>query len=108
MRPRSHRSRYRPSGDCDEQRSIRNRLGWIDSLAGFRSRLTDAVVFADSGDSGTAVRLRYVERAQALGDYRSLVDIGRRVVRVQLDDIESGLRHLFDAMRSALTRGRVT
>lgn len=49
-----------------------------------------------------------LQRAQALGDYRALVDKGRRVVRVHLDDVESGLRHLTDAMQSALTRAQVT
>jgi hypothetical protein len=50
-----------------------------------------------------------LQRAQALGDYRALVDKGRRVVRVHVDvDVESGIRHLTDAMRSALPRAAAT
>jgi hypothetical protein len=49
-----------------------------------------------------------LQRAQALGDYRTLVDTGRRVVRIHLNDVESGLWHLTDAMQSALTRAAAT
>jgi hypothetical protein len=50
-----------------------------------------------------------LQRAQALGDYRALVDKGKRVVRVHLHvDVKSGLRDLTDAMQSALPRAAST
>jgi hypothetical protein len=56
---------------------------------------------------GQPVRLGTLQQAQAFGDYRALVDKGRRVVRIHLHaDVESGIRDLTDAMQSALPRGR--
>ncbi len=41
-----------------------------------------------------------LQRAQALGDFRSLNDHGRRVIRIHLgDDIEKGLRTLIDKIK---------
>jgi len=35
------------SGDPEEQKSIRRRLGWLDSVEGFRQRTADVTAFAD-------------------------------------------------------------
>jgi hypothetical protein len=46
-----------------------------------------------------------LQRAQALGDYRALVDKGRRVLRVHLrGEVEPAVRHLSTALQSALPR----
>jgi len=46
-----------------------------------------------------------LQRAQALGDYRALVEKGRRVLRVHLRrEIEAAVRRLATALQSALTR----
>jgi hypothetical protein len=46
-----------------------------------------------------------LQRAQALGDYRALVDQGRRILRVHLrGEIEAALRRLSVSLESAPTR----
>ena len=44
-----------------------------------------------------------LHRAEALGDYRALVDKQRRVLRAHVrGDVEAGIQHLTDCVRSAL------
>jgi hypothetical protein len=46
-----------------------------------------------------------LQRAQALGDHRALVEKGRRVLRVHLrGDLERALRHLSECVQSTVTR----
>jgi len=53
---------------------------------------------------GEAYGFGTLQRAQVLGDYRSLADKGRRVLRVHLrGDVETALDHLDMVLQSALT-----
>ncbi|MGE4055976.1 MAG: transaldolase, partial [Vicinamibacterales bacterium] len=46
-----------------------------------------------------------LQRAQALGDYRALVEKGRRVLRVDLrGDVERAMRHLNKCVQSTARR----
>ena len=54
---------------------------------------------------GETYGFRTLQRAQALGDYRALVDKGRRVLRVHLGgEVEAAIVHLATVLQSALTR----
>ncbi len=54
---------------------------------------------ADLAIPGSEYGFATLRRAQALGDYRSLVDHGRRVVRIHLGrDVERGLETLLEAV----------
>ena len=47
-----------------------------------------------------------LQRAQALGDHRALVDRGRRVLRVHVrGDTERAVRHLSERVQSSVTPG---
>ena len=86
-------STSRPGGES----LIRNR-----AFSGYKPLLINApdISIQDkAGKEGSSISFGVLKMAQALGDRQALVDAGRKVIRLHLEDVGAGLKRLARAVK---------